>query len=121
MEEKPAAPAPRVRGGAAIIQAIDKVTAETLKFEAPVGQPIRYKTLIITVRACETTAADEEQPDSAAYLKSIDAAADDLHVHNIPNCGKGTPMQSMMVGNGGPHTRGKAIVTGAHAEGRGSL
>ena len=66
--EKPAAPAPRVRGGAAIIQAIDKVTAETLKFEAPVGQPIRYKTLIITVRACETTAADEEQPDSAAYL-----------------------------------------------------
>ncbi|MBS3062843.1 MAG: TldD/PmbA family protein [Candidatus Diapherotrites archaeon] len=59
--------------------------------------------------------------DSAAYLKSIDAAADDLHVHNIPNCGKGTPMQSMMVGNGGPHTRGKAIVTGAHAEGRGSL
>ncbi len=66
--EKPAAPGPRVRGGAAIIQAIDKVTAETLKFEAPVGQPIRYKTLIITVRACETTAADEEQPDSAAYL-----------------------------------------------------
>lgn len=66
--EKPAAPKPRVRGGAAIIQAIDKVTAETLKFEAPVGQPIRYKTLIITVRACETTATDEEQPDSAAYM-----------------------------------------------------
>jgi hypothetical protein len=66
--EKPAAPTPRVRGGAAIIQAIDKVTAETLKFEAPVGQPIRYKTLIFTVRACETTAADEEQPDSAVYM-----------------------------------------------------
>jgi len=66
--EKPATPKPRVRGGAAIIQAIDKVTAETLKFEAPVGQPIRYKTLIITVRACETTAADEEQPDSAVYM-----------------------------------------------------
>ena len=53
--------------------------------------------------------------DSAKYLKSMDAVADDFHVHNIPNCGKGTPMQSMMVGNGGPHTRGKAIVTGAHA------
>ncbi|MDP2261127.1 MAG: DUF2155 domain-containing protein [Caulobacter sp.] len=66
--EKPAAPKPRVRGGAAIIQAIDKVTAETLKFEAPVGQPIRYKTLIFTVRACETTADDEEQPDSAVYM-----------------------------------------------------
>ncbi len=53
--------------------------------------------------------------DSARYLKSIDAVADDFHVHNIPNCGKGTPMQSMMVGNGGPHTRGRAIVTGSHA------
>ena len=66
--EKPVTAQPRVRGGAAIIQAIDKVTAESLKFEAPVGQPIRYKTLIITVRACETTAADEEQPDSAVYM-----------------------------------------------------
>jgi hypothetical protein len=66
--EKLAAPKPRARGGAAIIQAIDKVTAETLKFEAPIGQPIRYKTLIITVRACETTADDEEQPDSAVYM-----------------------------------------------------
>ncbi len=66
--EKPAEPLRRVRGGAAIVQAIDKVTAETLKFEAPIGQPIRYKTLIITVRSCETTAADEEQPDSVAYL-----------------------------------------------------
>lgn len=66
--EKTVAAKPRVRGGAAIIQAIDKVTAESLKFEAPVGQPIRYKTLIITVRACETTAADEEQPDSAVYM-----------------------------------------------------
>lgn len=66
--EKPAEPLRRVRAGSAIIQAIDKVTAETLKFEAPIGQPIRYKTLIVTVRACETTAADEEQPDSVAYL-----------------------------------------------------
>lgn len=66
--EKPAEPMRRVRGGSAIIQAIDKVTAETLKFEAPIGQPIRYKTLIVTVRACETTAADEEQPDSVAYM-----------------------------------------------------
>jgi hypothetical protein len=66
--EKPVAPKPRTRGGAAIIQAIDKVTAETLKFEAPIGQPIRYKTLIFTVRACETTADDEEQPDSAVYM-----------------------------------------------------
>lgn len=66
--EKPAEPTRRSRSGAAIIQAIDKVTAETLRFEAPIGQPIRYKTLVFTVRACETTAADEASPDSVAYL-----------------------------------------------------
>ena len=48
--EKPAEPTRRGRSGAAIIQAIDKVTAETLRFEAPIGQPIRYKTLVFTVR-----------------------------------------------------------------------
>ncbi len=66
--EKPADPTRRSRSGAAIIQAIDKVTAETLRFEAPVGQPIRYKTLVFTVRACETTAPDEDTPDSMVYL-----------------------------------------------------
>lgn len=66
--EKPAEPTRRSRSGAAIIQAIDKVTAETLRFEAPIGQPIRYKTLVFTVRACETTAADEDSPDSMAYM-----------------------------------------------------
>lgn len=66
--EKPADPTRRTRSGAAIIQAIDKVTAETLRFEAPIGQPIRYKTLVFTVRACETTAPDEDTPDSMAYM-----------------------------------------------------
>ncbi|MCF8505502.1 MAG: DUF2155 domain-containing protein [Caulobacter sp.] len=66
--EKPAEPTRRSRSGAAIIQAIDKVTAETLRFEAPIGQPIRYKTLVFTVRACETSAPDEATPDSAVYL-----------------------------------------------------
>jgi hypothetical protein len=66
--EKAAEPLRRVRGGAAILQAIDTVTAETLRFEAPIGQPVRYKGMVITVRACETTAEDEDSPDSAAYM-----------------------------------------------------
>lgn len=66
--EKPAEPLRRARAGGAIIQALDKVTAETLRFEAPIGQPIRYKSLVITVRACETTASDEATPDTAAYM-----------------------------------------------------
>lgn len=65
---KPAEPAKRGRSSVAIIQALDKVTTETMRFEAPVGQPIRYKTLIFTVRACETSAADEVAPESTAYI-----------------------------------------------------
>ncbi len=66
--EKPAEPIKRARSSVAILQALDKVTTETMRFEAPVGQPIRYKTLVFTVRACETTAPDEDAPDSVAYV-----------------------------------------------------
>jgi hypothetical protein len=65
----PPPPLPRPRKSAAIIQAIDKVTAETLRFEAKVGQPVRYKTLIFTVRACEATAEDEDHVDEMAHLE----------------------------------------------------
>lgn len=66
--DKPAEPIKRARSSVAIIQALDKVTTESMRFEAPVGQPIRYKTLVFTVRACETTAPDEDAPDSVAYV-----------------------------------------------------
>jgi hypothetical protein len=65
---KPPEPAKRQRYQIAILQALDKVTTETMRFEVPVGQPIRYKTLIFTVRACETAAADEVAPETAAYV-----------------------------------------------------
>lgn len=58
----------RERFNVAVLQAVDKVTAETIRFEAPVGQAVRYKSLILTVRACERTAADEPTEDSIAYL-----------------------------------------------------
>ena len=35
------------------IEALDKVTAESLRFEAAVGRPVRYKSLVFTVKACE--------------------------------------------------------------------
>lgn len=65
---KPEEPIKRVRGAKAIVQALDKVTAETMRFEIPVGQSVRYKSLVFTVRACESAAPDEQQPESAAYL-----------------------------------------------------
>ncbi len=52
--------------------------------------------------------------DSHVFFKSIDAIGNDFQLYNIPNCGKGTPMQTMRVGNGGPHLRAKAVVSGSH-------
>ncbi len=68
-----AAPEPlkRPRYGAAILQAVDKVTAETLRFEAQVGHPVRFKGLVVTVNTCETTAMDEDAPDSIAHLSVL--------------------------------------------------
>ena len=66
---KPIEPMKRPRYAVAVIQALDKVTAETVRFEAPVNQPVRYKALIFTVRACETTAPDEPDSDAIAHVE----------------------------------------------------
>lgn len=44
------------------------------------------------------------------FFKSIDACGNDFTVRPITNCGKGDPMQSMIMGNGGPSIKGVAIV-----------
>jgi len=44
------------------------------------------------------------------FFQSIDACGDDFTVRPITNCGKGDPMQSMIMGNGGPTIRGIATV-----------
>jgi hypothetical protein len=64
----PAAPIRRARYDVAVIEALDKVTAESLRFEAAVGRPVRYKSLVFTVKACERSAPDEKIEDSIAYL-----------------------------------------------------
>ena len=47
------------------------------------------------------------------FFKSIDACGNDFTVRPITNCGKGDPMQSMIMGNGGPTIRAKATVRSA--------
>lgn len=71
----PVEPAPtpgrRQRRRVAIVEAVDKVTAERMRFEVEVGgRPVRFqKTLIFTARACEVSAPDELVEDSIAYLE----------------------------------------------------
>jgi hypothetical protein len=69
--EAPAAPARRQRRRVAIVEAIDKITAESMRFEVEVGgRPVRFqKTLIFTARACEVSAPDEQVADAVAYLE----------------------------------------------------
>ena len=68
---KPVEPMKRPRYAVAVLQALDKVSAETLRFEAPINQPIRYKSLIFIVHACETTAPDEATTDAVANVEII--------------------------------------------------
>ena len=68
---KPVEPLKRPRYISAVLQALDKVTAKTLRFEAKVGEPMRYQGLVLTVHACETTAPDEEVPDSIVHLEVV--------------------------------------------------
>ena len=69
--EPPPPPGRRQRRRVAIVEAVDKITAERMRFEVEVGgRPVRFqKTLIFTARACEVSAPDELIEDSIAYLE----------------------------------------------------
>ena len=53
------------------LQGLDKVTARTQRFVAPVGQSTRFGTLEITVGDCLVN-VPEAPPESAAYLTIVD-------------------------------------------------
>ena len=63
-------PTPRQRRRVAIIEAIDKITAESMRFEVEVGgRPVRFnQALIFTARACEVSAENELTEDAIAYV-----------------------------------------------------
>jgi TldD protein len=43
---------------------------------------------------------------------NVDAVGADFRLYPIPNCGKGQPMQTKKLGNGGPTMRSRARVVG---------
>ena len=50
--------------------------------------------------------------DTRDYLMNVDAVGTDFRLYPIPNCGKGQPMQTKRLGNGGPTMRSRARLTG---------
>jgi hypothetical protein len=63
----------------AVLQGLDKITARTWKLEAPVGTPVRFGTLEITVWACKKR-PPEETPESAAFMTIVDHRPDEAAV-----------------------------------------
>jgi hypothetical protein len=60
----PASPA----GTVAVLEGLDKTTARVSRIEAPVGEPVTFGTLVITVRGC-VKRPPEEPPETAAFLE----------------------------------------------------
>ncbi|MGH7230718.1 MAG: TldD/PmbA family protein, partial [Nitrospiraceae bacterium] len=50
--------------------------------------------------------------DTKDFLTNVDAMGTDFRLNPIPNCGKGQPMQTKRLGNGGPTMRSRARLTG---------
>jgi hypothetical protein len=51
----------------AILQGMDKISGRIIKFEAPVGQSVRFGTLELVVRTCRKR-PPEETPEAAAFV-----------------------------------------------------
>lgn len=62
-------------GDTAILRGLDKVTAATRDFEAPVGEPVRFGALEVTVRYCRRR-PPEEPPEIFAFLQIADGRGD---------------------------------------------
>ena len=74
VEELPVDPGPppplprRPRHAKAIVQAVDKVTAETMRFEVDARRPVRWKSLVFRISGCETEAANEPLKEATAHM-----------------------------------------------------
>jgi hypothetical protein len=83
-QQAPAPPPPRADSSATLraipagpgkpvaeLQGLDKVTARTQRFYAPVGETTRFGTLAVTVGDCLVNTPDAP-PESVAYLTIVD-------------------------------------------------
>ena len=64
-------------GDVAVLRGLEKVTAETLDFEARVGEPVRFHALSVLVRYCRKR-PPEETPETYVFLEIYDRRTDSL-------------------------------------------
>ena len=66
-------------GSTAVLRGLDKVTARTRDFEAPIGELVEYGALGITVRYCRKR-PPEEPPEVFAFVQVQDRRTDGFGV-----------------------------------------
>lgn len=73
MDEPLAAPIPDANGvqRVAVLRALDKITARVIDMDAPIGIPVRFESLEITVQYCHRR-PPEETPETTAFLQVVD-------------------------------------------------
>lgn len=64
-----------IDGEQATLQGLDKITARISTLTAPIGQPVTFGTLEITVHRCAFH-PPEEPPENAGFLRVIDRGHD---------------------------------------------
>lgn len=64
-------------GHAAVLRGLDKVTAQTRDFDAPIGESVVFGSLTIEVAYCRTR-PPEEPPETYALLRVLDRAIDEV-------------------------------------------
>lgn len=72
------AAAEMIREPTAVIQGLDKITARVSRFAAPVGEPVKFGTLLVLVRDCEQS-APEDRPENAAFVEIHDNRPGENH------------------------------------------
>ena len=74
---KPGAAVPPAPGGpmTLMLRGLDKVTGRPTEITAPLGKPVRFATLTITVRYCYST-PPSETPETSAFLQIDDRRPD---------------------------------------------
>lgn len=74
---------PWLWGDTAVLRGLDKVTAETRDFEAPVGEDVRFFALTINVKRCAKK-PPEETPETIVGLDVFDRTTDGAGVEGEP-------------------------------------
>lgn len=74
----------------AVLRGLDKISGQAKDFTAPIGRPVKFGTLEITVRSCQK-APPEEPPEVSVYIEVVD--------HPVPrNADEPVPAKPVMSG-----------------------